>query len=62
MVALAFQLQDQRLIGQVRQWLDYVLEHQQSDGWFGPDVASNGTVPRLVWPRYLALLGLIVSF
>ncbi|KAF5348470.1 hypothetical protein D9756_009679 [Leucocoprinus leucothites] len=60
MVSLAFQLQDQRLIGQVRDFLDWTLDHQGSDGWLGPEAfVLNATIPRLVWPRYLILLGLI---
>ncbi|KAF9441482.1 hypothetical protein P691DRAFT_779791 [Macrolepiota fuliginosa MF-IS2] len=60
MVSLAFQLEDQRLIGQVRSFLDWTLEHQGSDGWIGPEpFVPNATIPRLVWPRYLVLLGLI---
>ncbi|RDB14685.1 hypothetical protein Hypma_016508 [Hypsizygus marmoreus] len=59
-VALAFQLQDQRLIGQVRSFLDWTLSHHGSDGWIGPEsFVANATVPRLVWPRYLVLLGMI---
>ncbi|KAF5377925.1 hypothetical protein D9615_006767 [Tricholomella constricta] len=59
-VALAFQLQDQRLIGQVRSFLDWTLSHQGSDGWVGPEpFVPNATIPRLVWPRYLVLLGMI---
>ncbi|KAG6917303.1 hypothetical protein DXG01_003144 [Tephrocybe rancida] len=59
-VALAFQLQDQRLIGHVRSFLDWTLAHQGSDGWIGPEpFVANATIPRLVWPRYLMLLGLI---
>ncbi|KAG6845064.1 hypothetical protein H0H87_001126 [Tephrocybe sp. NHM501043] len=59
-VALAFQLQDQRLIGQVRSFLDWTLDNQGSDGWIGPEAyVANATIPRLVWPRYLVLLGLI---
>ncbi|GLB38772.1 putative beta-L-arabinofuranosidase, GH127 [Lyophyllum shimeji] len=59
-VALAFQLQDQRLIGQVRSFLDWTLAHQGDDGWIGPEpFVANATTPRLVWPRYLVLLGMI---
>ena len=60
-VPLAFQLQDQRLIGQAKSFLDYVLDHQQADGWIGPELPTNSSTPRIVWPRYLVLLGLIVS-
>ncbi|KAG6889850.1 hypothetical protein C0992_003829 [Termitomyces sp. T32_za158] len=59
-VALAFQLEDQRLIDQVRSFLDWTLLNQGSDGWIGPEpFVPNATIPRLVWPRYLVLLGLI---
>lgn len=62
MVSLAFQLNDKRLIGQVRSFLDWTLDHQGADGWIGPEpFVPNATIPRLVWPRYLILLGLIVS-
>lgn len=61
MVSLAFQLEDERLLGQVRTFLDWTLEHQGEDGWIGPEpFVANATTPRLVWPRYLMLLGLIV--
>ncbi|KAF5317730.1 hypothetical protein D9619_012623 [Psilocybe cf. subviscida] len=60
MVSLAFQLQDPRLLGQVREFLDWTLDHQGADGWIGPEpFVANATTPRLVWPRYLVLLGLI---
>ena len=62
MVALAFQLEDSRLIGQVKDFLDWTLENQGDDGWIGPEpFVANATIPRLTWPRYLVLLGLIVS-
>ena len=61
MVALAFQLEDQLLIGQVRDFLDWTLDHQGSDGWLGPEpLVPDATIPRLVWPRYLILMGLVV--
>ncbi|KAJ7686648.1 hypothetical protein B0H17DRAFT_1071405 [Mycena rosella] len=60
MVSLAFQLQDQRLLGQVREFLDWTLDHQGDDGWIGPEpFVANATIPRIVWPRYLVLMGLI---
>ncbi|KAF9054831.1 hypothetical protein BJ165DRAFT_1399979 [Panaeolus papilionaceus] len=60
MVALAFQIGDSRLISQVRSFLDWTLAHQGSDGWIGPEpYVPNANPPRLVWPRYLVLLGLI---
>ncbi|KAJ7033743.1 hypothetical protein C8F04DRAFT_1104026 [Mycena alexandri] len=60
MVSLAFQLQDQRIMGQVRDFLDWTLDHQGEDGWIGPEpLVANATLPRLLWPRYLVLMGLI---
>ncbi|KXN85013.1 hypothetical protein AN958_11858 [Leucoagaricus sp. SymC.cos] len=60
MVSLAFQLDDRRLIGQVRDFLDWTLDHQGSDGWLGPEpFVSNATILRLIWPCYLILLSLI---
>ncbi|KAF9263003.1 hypothetical protein L218DRAFT_928652 [Marasmius fiardii PR-910] len=59
-VALAFQLDDDRLKAQVRDFLDWTLDHQQEDGWIGPEQLNpNSTVPRLTWPRYLVLLGFV---
>ncbi|KAG7445620.1 uncharacterized protein BT62DRAFT_1006631 [Guyanagaster necrorhizus] len=60
MVALAFQLEDKRLLGQVRAFLDWTLDHQGDDGWIGPEVLDGSSdVPRLTWPRYLVLMGLV---
>ncbi|KAK7462273.1 hypothetical protein VKT23_007874 [Stygiomarasmius scandens] len=60
MVALAFQLEDPKLLDQVRTFLDWTLDHQQDDGWIGPELPDpDSPTPRLVWPRYLILLGLI---
>jgi hypothetical protein len=56
-VALAFQLGDQRLIDEVREFLDFTLDNQNEDGWLGPEPSPGD--PRLTWPRYLFLLGAI---
>ena len=61
MVSLALQLEDQRLIGQVRDFLDWTLDHQGSDSWLGPEpFMPDATIPRLIWPQYLILMGLVV--
>lgn len=57
-VALAYQLQDERLIGEVRDFVDHLLVTQQDDGWLGPEEPNSDGTPRLVWPRYLVLMGL----
>ena len=38
-------------------FLDYVLDHQDSTGWFGPEV--NTTKPRYLWGRYPFMFGAI---
>jgi hypothetical protein len=58
MVTLAHQLDDARLLGDVKGFLNHIYASQQDDGWFGPD-PFNSSLPRLLWPRYLAMLGLI---
>ncbi|KAJ8080065.1 hypothetical protein PM082_016892 [Marasmius tenuissimus] len=58
-VALAFQLNDDRLKSEIKDFLDWTLQSQQADGWFGPDGLRNPNLPRLTWPRYLVLLGMI---
>ncbi|KAL1705246.1 hypothetical protein EV121DRAFT_258782 [Schizophyllum commune] len=57
-VALAYQLQDEKLIGEVRDFVDHLLATQQDDGWLGPEQPNSNGSPRLVWPRYLILMGL----
>ncbi|KAJ7058824.1 hypothetical protein C8F01DRAFT_990284 [Mycena amicta] len=52
-VPAAFQLNDQRLLGDVGKWVNYIVSHQGADGWIGPD--SN---PRVLWGTYPALLAL----
>lgn len=53
-VPLAYGLNDTRLIGQVHDSIDYVLAHQQSDGWLGPET-TNAT--RDLWARFPLFLG-----
>lgn len=35
MVPLAFLVDDERLKAKVHRWVEYILAHQQEDGWFG---------------------------
>ena len=49
---LAYLLDDQRLIGKVRKWLDWTLEHQRPDGGIGP---ANNTD---WWPNFVILKAL----
>jgi hypothetical protein len=58
MITLAFQSGDTRLQADVKAFLNKVIASRKSDGWFGPE-AFNSKLPRLLWPRWLALLGLV---
>ena len=58
-VPLAFGLGDARIESQVRYYLDYVLDAQQSDGWIGWETTQ---ATRGLWARTRILLGLTVSF
>ncbi|KAI0021025.1 duf1680 domain-containing protein [Xylariomycetidae sp. FL0641] len=55
-VPLAFGLDDSRLQGQVQHFLDYILSHQQSDGWLGPETTPQ---TRGLWARCYIMLGLM---
>nr|GAT43967.1 predicted protein [Mycena chlorophos] len=52
-IPTAFQLNDQRLLNDVNKWVDYIISHQGSDGWLGPD-----STPRVLWGTYPMLLAL----
>ncbi|KAF5351455.1 hypothetical protein D9757_012065 [Collybiopsis confluens] len=45
------------IIQRTQQFLDYVLQHQDSTGWLGPEV--NTTKPRYLWGRYPFMFGAI---
>lgn len=40
---------------QVQQYIDYILNHQSADGWFGPADISGGNC---YWSKYPLLLAL----
>ncbi|KAI0369101.1 hypothetical protein BV20DRAFT_1081257 [Pilatotrama ljubarskyi] len=48
---------DANIQAQVQQFLDYVVDHQDSTGWLGPEV--NTTKPRYLWGRYPFFFGAI---
>ena len=50
-------IDDPTIQSQVQQFLDYVLDHQDSTGWLGPEV--NTTKPRYLWGRYPFFFGAI---
>lgn len=55
-VPLAYALDDQRLKRAIQESVGYVIEHQWSDGWLGPESAHTGQ--RNLWARYPLLSGL----
>lgn len=54
LVPLAYGLKDTRLILQVQDVSDYVINHQQPDGWLGPEAVGD----RDLWARFPLFLGL----
>lgn len=56
MVPLAYSMQDDTLIAQANQYLEYVLDHQASDGWLGPETTTE---TRGIWARCLLLQGMM---
>ena len=58
LVPLAFGIGDQKIQQQVSYYLDYVLDHQQADGWLGWETTR---ATRGLWARTLLLNGLTVS-
>ncbi|KAI0766666.1 hypothetical protein BD413DRAFT_615077 [Trametes elegans] len=57
MVPNGILLDDPTIKSQVQQFLDYVLDHQDSSGWLGPE--ANTTKPRYLWGRYPFFFGAI---
>lgn len=55
LVPLAYGLNDTRLILQVEDASDYILNHQQPDGWLGPEKEGE----RDLWARFPLCLGLL---
>jgi len=56
LVPLAFLLDDKRLTGKARRWMDYILTHQHEDGWLGPTHYSNPKYQDYdPWPIFVLL-------
>ncbi|HEX3813514.1 MAG TPA: beta-L-arabinofuranosidase domain-containing protein [Mycobacteriales bacterium] len=64
-VPLSALLDDERLKEKVQRWVDYILDHQDVDGWLGPqapdpsDAHSEQFGPYDVWPRMVLLKALL---
>jgi DUF1680 family protein len=57
-VPLAFLLDDENLKRKVQRWMDYILSHQQEDGWLGPiRDTSRGNIYQAYdpWPVFITL-------
>lgn len=55
LVPLAYGLDNARLKKQVNDVTKYVLDHQQADGWLGPEIEEKA---RDLWGRFPLMLGL----
>ena len=51
-IPLAYLLQDEGMIAKVQQYLGYILDHQQEDGWLGPVDTDLHSGKRVVPPGY----------
>ncbi|TCC47617.1 hypothetical protein E0H75_22900 [Kribbella capetownensis] len=58
-VGVAYLLDDERLKGKVQRWVDYILEHQHEDGWFGPRSGEATYADHDTWPRIIVLKALL---
>ncbi|KAI0199082.1 duf1680 domain-containing protein [Astrocystis sublimbata] len=56
LVPLAFSLDDVRLTGQIKAFMDHILDTQQEDGWIGPETTPQ---TRGLWGRCYIMLGLM---
>ena len=57
-VPLAWLLDDAPLKARIEKYLDYILTHQQEDGWLGPEQSSSRSgnyKPRDPWPVFVML-------
>ena len=53
LVSLAYGLDDERLKTQVKNAVNYILEHQAEDGWIGPEKTKQ---ERHLWGRFPVML------
>src|SRR5580765_5124580 len=58
LLPLAYLLDDQRLIAKAREWVDWTLDHQQSNGAIGPIAPAGAKRPDDYadwWPKFVML-------
>ena len=61
LVPLGYLLRDDRLIEKARRWIDYIVTHQQDDGWLGlVKYASYGEHDP--WPTFVVLKAMAQYF
>ena len=58
MVPNAVLVNSSTLQAQTQQFLDFVIQHQDEDGWLGPEVFDSSK-PRYLWGRYPFFFGAI---
>lgn len=51
-VPLAYLNDDPKLKAKVKRYVDYILDHQQPDGWLGPIGDAQGHKPHDPWPLF----------
>ncbi|MBV9468371.1 MAG: glycoside hydrolase family 127 protein [Abitibacteriaceae bacterium] len=51
-IPLAYELQDEKLKAKVKHWVDYILAHQQPDGWLAP-VQQDKNRMYDPWPTFV---------
>ncbi|WP_343274646.1 family 16 glycoside hydrolase, partial [Ligaoa zhengdingensis] len=56
LVSLAWTLDDQELKDQAMEWLDFILESQQSTGYFGPKAHGDGTGTGWDWWPHMVVI------
>lgn len=57
-IPLAFLLDDPRLKGKVRHWVEYIIQHQHADGWLGPIRDARYGYKYDPWPVFVLLKAL----
>lgn len=64
-IPLAYEIDDKSLQRKVTRWVDYILKHQQPDGWLGPNqgasnfgLAAPMNPVRDPWPQFVILKAL----